>query len=49
MPLSENTRHAMDKLTPERQEKVKRMVAERLAIDKLKQMASASKAKPSKS
>lgn len=50
MPLSEKTRQALDKLTPERQEKVRRMVAQRLTIDRLKatQQVSNSKAKPSK-
>ena len=48
MPISEKTRQAMNKLSPERQEKVKQMVAERLTLDKLNQIASNSKAKPSK-
>lgn len=48
MPISEKTRQAMNKLTPAQQEQVKRMVAERQTLDKLKQLASSSKAKPSK-
>lgn len=46
--MQEPKKKAMDKLTPEQQEKVRKLVANQLALDKLKQMASASKVRRNK-